>query len=217
MDGKVKKTGQENHPRQNHIAFTKTVEDGFIEQLEWEDIDRKPLLKETRTVQILVYPDGARAIDLKSEYTALADVTFGDTKEAGLIAVRVVKALSKDENLSLANEKEEPQDRKGMDACWGKIGRWGDISGTIDGKPYGIAIFDHPSNWKFPSRWHIRDYGLMSPNSFGLHDYNKTANEHLGEMKLAKDQSAAFHYRVVIHASTAHDAKLDEKWSEFAK
>ena len=204
------KDGKENKPKQNHIAFSKMIEDGFVEQLEWEDIDHKPMMKETRTVQILVYPDGSRAIDLKSEYTALVDVTFGSTKEAGLIAVRLVKELSKDENLSLSSGA------KGMKACWGKVGKWGDISGQIDGKPYGVAIFDHPNNPKYPANWHIRDYGLMSPNSFGLHDFDKSVDAHAGELKIEKDKSVVFHYRVVIHATTAADAKLDEKWAEFA-
>src|SRR5947207_14681823 len=117
------------------------------------------MMKETRTVQILTYPDGSRAIDLKSEFTALTDFTFGSTKEAGLIAVRVVKALSKDENLSLANLEGKPGDppqRKGMKATWGKQAKWGDISGQIDGKPVGVAIFDHPQNPKYPTNWHIR-------------------------------------------------------------
>ena len=210
LSGKTK-DGKENHPKQNHIAFSKMSENGFVEQLEWEDIDHKPMLKETRTVQILIDADGSRMIDLKSEYTALVDVTFGSTKEAGLIAVRVVKDLSKTDNLSLATGS------KGMKACWGKTGKWGDISGQINGKDYGVAIFDHPNNPKFPTNWHIRDYGLMSPNPFGLHDYDKTVDAHAGDLKVEKNKTVVFHYRLVIHASSAQDAKLDEKWAEFAK
>jgi len=74
------KDGKENTPKQNHIAFASMSEDGFVEKLNWEDIDHKPMMDETRTVQILVYPDGSRAIDLKSEYTPLVNVTFGSTK-----------------------------------------------------------------------------------------------------------------------------------------
>ncbi len=218
LDGKIKATGQENKPKQNHIAFEKMSEDGFVEKLNWEDIDHKPMMDETRTIQIIVYPDGSRAIDLKSDYTPLVDVTFGSTKEAGLIAVRVVKELAKDENLSLANlDNGGDPTRKGMKATWGKQAKWGDISGTIEGKPYGVAIFDHPSNPKYPTNWHIRDYGLMSPNPFGLHDYDKKVDEHAGDLKVEKGKTVTFRFRLIIHASTEQDAKLDEKWAEWAK
>ena len=220
LKGKDKATGAPNDPKQNHIAFSKMLPDGFVEQLEWEDKEHKPMMKETRTVQILTYPDGSRAIDLKSDYTPLVDVTFGSTKEAGLIAVRLVKALSKDKNLSLANLDGKPGDepqRKGMEATWGKQAKWGDISGQIDGKPFGVAIFDHPSNPRYPTNWHIRDYGLMSPNPFGLHDYDKKVDAHAGDLKVAKDKTITFHFRVVFHPNSMTDAKLDEKWAEFAK
>jgi len=224
LSGKDKATGKPNDPKQNHIAFSKMTPNGFVEQLEWEDKEHKPLMKETRTVEILTYPDGSRAIDLKSDYTPLVDVTFGATKEAGLVAVRLVKALSKDENLSLANLDDkggdaavpQPPTRKGMKATWGKQAKWGDISGTIDGKPYGVAIFDNPKNPRFPTNWHIRDYGLMSPNPFGLHDYDKSVDPHAGELKAEKDKVLTFHFRVVFHPNSEADAKLDEKWAEWA-
>lgn len=201
----------DNAPKQNHMAFAKMNANGFVEQLEWEDKEHKPMMKETRSFRFFGYPDGSRAMDVKSDYAPLVDVTFGSTKEAGLIAVRVVKELSKDANLS------QSTGAKGMKACWGKQAKWGDISGEIGGKPYGVAIFDHPANPRYPTQWHIRDYGLMSPNPFGLHDYDKTVAAHAGDLSVEKGKTVSFHFLVVFHPSSAADAKLDEKWAEFAK
>jgi hypothetical protein len=184
---------------------------GFVENLEWEDNAHKPIMKETRTISFGTYPDGSRVMDTKSEFAALTDLTFGATKESGLIALRVVKALAKDANLS------ESTGAKGMKACWGKKAKWADISGDIDGKPYGVAIFDHPSNLRFPSNWHIRDYGLLTANVFGLHEFDKTVPVSEAEYKLDSGKTVTFQYRVVFHPNSASDAKLDEKWAEFAK
>ena len=53
-------------------------------------------------------------------------------------------------------------------------------------------------------------------NIFGLSEFDK-APKHSGDLKLEKGKSLTFHYRVIFHESLTKDAKLDEKWAEFAK
>jgi len=43
---------------------------------------------------------------------------------------------------------------------------WCDYYGSIGGKTVGIAMFDHPSNPRHPTTWHVRDYGLFAANPF---------------------------------------------------
>ena len=31
-----------------------------------------------------------------------------------------------------------------------------------NGKEYGVAVFDHPQNPRHPTRWHVREYGLLA-------------------------------------------------------
>lgn len=199
-----------SNPKQLHLGFAKIDKDGWVQNLEWEDNNHKPVLKETRTIKIMVLDDGSRAIDLKSDFTAIEDVTFGDTKEAGMAAVRMSKELSKDENVALSTGAQ------GEKASWGKAAKWSDIAGPVNGKPYGVAILDHPSNPRAPSRWHIRAYGLNGANIFGLSEFDKLP-KHSGDLKLEKGKSLTFHYRIIFHESLTKDAKLDEKWAEFAK
>ena len=53
--------------------------------------------------------------------------------------------------------------RTGMANCWGKPSPWCDYSGTIDGAGvHGITAFDNPGNLRYPTTWHVRDYGLMA-------------------------------------------------------
>ena len=73
---------------------------------------------------------------------------------------------------------------------WGKPAKWCDISGKIEGRPYGIAILDHPSNPRHPSNWHVREYGLMGANVFGLHDFDKKNPPGTGDFRMEKGKPA---------------------------
>jgi hypothetical protein len=213
-------------PQQRHVKFDQVGGDTIVEQLAWDDKDGKPMLAETRTWRFSAYPDGGRGIDLTSVYTATAGpVTFGDTKEAGLCSVRLVKAIAdsavvtqstgatsvKDANKA----KKEPGDEAKV---WGKAADWCDLSGKIDGKDYGVAVLDHPSNPRHPSTWHVRRYGLLAANVFGLHDFDpkKYPEKTAGDLTLEPGKPVTFKYRVVVHAGGADTAKLADKYAAFA-
>jgi hypothetical protein len=204
-------------PKQRHIKFAKLEGDGFVEELIWDDLAGQPLLNEMRTVRFIPYVDGSRGIDVTVQLTAASsDVTLADTKEAGLCAVRVAAQISAKPMLinsaggKATNTKEENQ------FVWGKPADWCDESGMIDGKPYGIAIFDHPSNPRHPTTWHARTYGLVAPNPFGLHEFDKKLPKGAGDFKIPKGQSATFRYRVIVHEGAAATASLGDKYKEFS-
>jgi hypothetical protein len=201
-------------PHQRHVGFDKVEGDTLVQRLEWESIDRGPaLLKETRTLRFLTFDDGSRGVDLTVALTPAGDkpVTFKDTKEAGLCSVRLPKAVSDKPTLTNA------AGQTGEKATWGKPAAWCDISGQINAKPYGVAVLDHPSNPRHPTRWHVREYGLLSANPFGLHDYDKSNPPGTGNLELKPGTITTFRYRVVFHAGDAKAAKLDEKFGAFAK
>jgi hypothetical protein len=201
-----------NHkpPKQRHLSFESVKGDTVIERLVWDDLQGAPLMEERRTMRFISYDDGSRAIDLTVALTAAEkDVTLGDTKEAGLCAVRVAKQIS--DHPTLINSR----GAKGEKEVWGKPAEWADESGTIDGKPYGVAVFDHPSNPRYPTPWHARDYGLVAANEFGLHTFDKNVPAGAGDFKIAKGETATFRYRVLLHAGDATAAKVADKYREF--
>ncbi len=217
--------GKPRPARQNHVKFEKVEGNTFVEDLDWEDQDpSKTLLHETRTMKFMAFPDGSRGIDWTVALTpADGDVTLADRKDAGLCSVRVgfmkVKTV-----INLKLQKTEVAEAgtitnskgdTGEAACWGKSADWCDMSGTIDGKPFGIAIFDSPSNPRHPTTWHVRQYGLMTANPFGYHDFNPKLDKHAGDFKIEAGKTATFHYFVVVHEGDAAAAKLDEKYKQF--
>jgi hypothetical protein len=205
--------------KQQHLGFNRMDADGFVEQLVWNDLEGKPQLNETRTVKFVAYPDGARGIDVTVALTPAGDkdVTLADTKEAGLLSARVAKQISDKPVLSNSAGGRATTAKEEAAQIWGKKADWCDESGEINGKPYGVAIFDAPANPRHPTNWHARVYGLVAPNPFGLHEYDKKANpEHAGDFKIDKGTTATFRYRVIIHEGDAGAAKIEEKYKEFA-
>jgi hypothetical protein len=206
--------GFEQNPdaRQRHVKFEKVAGDTLVEELEWTAGDGKGvLLKERRTLRFGATAEGSRFVDIESVYTpANGAVTFGDTKEGGLAAIRVNKAIS--DTVTITTSEGSGAGKKGEDALWGKAAKWCDLSGKIDGKDYGVAIFDHPSNPRYPTRWHVRAYGLMGANPFGLHDFDK-APKGTGNFRFT--EPVTFRYRIVIHEGTAAEAKLADKYEKY--
>ncbi|HWE04237.1 MAG TPA: PmoA family protein [Tepidisphaeraceae bacterium] len=202
--------------KQRHVKFASVGEDRFAENLLWDDNAGKPMLDEVRTVKFVGYPDGSRGIDITSAFTpAEGSVTFGDTKEAGLMAVRLATAIAKHPTITQSSGK-GGEGAAGEKQTWGQPADWCDESGEIDGKPFGVAIFDFPANPRHPARWHVRAYGLMSSNIFGLSDFDKKNPKHSGDLVIEKGTTVTFRHRAVIHAGMAVDAKLGEKYKEFA-
>jgi hypothetical protein len=83
----------------------------------------------------------------------------------------------------------------------------------------GLAIFDHPSNLRYPTSWHVRKYGLFGANCFGYSyfrekEYNKDLPEN-GDYTIKKGDTLTFHYRMYIHSGNVKDAQVGEQARNF--
>ena len=180
-------------------------------RVQWLDNKREPNLDEIR--EIFIYNTGSNEtiLDVRNHFTAAyGDVKFGDTKEAGIIAIRVADSLRGSHGGIIENNfggKMEPE-------CWGKKAFWCDYSGMLGGHHVGITIMDHPDNPGFPSRWHVRNYGLMAANPWSVADFlgDKALN---GTFILKKNQQMEFKYRVYIHAGAPADSFVEEIYQNF--
>jgi hypothetical protein len=79
-------------------------------------------------------------------------------------------------------------------------GSWIDISGTVDGKPCGIAFIAHPEN-AYPTVWrnNYLQWGIQA------------SLEAKGGVTLKKGDALVSRYLAVIHDGDAAAAGLDEK------
>lgn len=167
-------------------------------------------------LRIYATPDHLRIIDVAVAFTATySDVTFGDTKEGGLISVRVAGTMD-GKNSGVITQS---TGATGENQTWGKRASWCHYHGTVQANAgplaAGIGIVDHPANPRFPTYWHVRDYGLMTANPFGLsHFYNDKSRN--GALQLPKGDTAVFRYRLVLHAETNPGAGMNNHFLNFA-
>ena len=169
----------------------------------WVDFDGKALLRENRKMTFSGDANN-RIVDVDITLTALDQpVKFGDTKE-GSFGIRLSDQLREARGTGTMTNASGASKMKDV---WGKPSPWVDYSGTVDGQPVGIAIFDHQQNPKHPTTWHARDYGLFAANPFGDHDfYNDKTKD--GSVTIDAGKSLRFRYRVVIHPGDTAAAKI---------
>ncbi|MBI4556727.1 MAG: PmoA family protein [Candidatus Hydrogenedentes bacterium] len=155
-----------------------------------------------------------RLIDVTVKLTAAyGDALFKDTKEGGLVGFRIRDDITEKAGQGIITNA---GGGKGMAACWGKPSEWCDYSGAIEGTGMrGVAVFDHPDNFRHPTCWHVRDYGLMGANCFGLAAFTNGAQN--GDHTLKSGESLTFRYRIYVHSGNAEDAKVADRYADYAK
>lgn len=185
----------------------------------WNDLSGTTLVSERRTMNFHRV-DGNNVVDFDIVLSAESEtVKFGDTKE-GTFAVRMATELEEQHFRAKGAPRTgtitNAHDAKTEANTWGKRSPWVDYSGTMAGKPKGIAIFDHPANPKHPTYWHVRGYGLFAANVFGEHDFHADAGRD-GSITLAKGETLRFRYRVVIHQGLGGSAAIERMFRAWAE
>ena len=208
----------EDDGSQKHKSFLDTfggpICGGFVEELEWVDSNGKPNMAETRKVTVYRQRPGIRLVDYEVNlHACFGKVVLGDTKEGGLLSVRVASSMDGVNprggiiTNSFGGMSEEE--------TWGKRAHWCDYSGPVEDRWFGITMMDHPENPRHPTPWHVRDYGLMTANCFGFHDFTGDPdNRH--DLTLEADQTLTWKYRIYVHAGGARDASVSDHYLNFA-
>ena len=173
----------------------------------------KTICTDERTLRI--YP-GSSGRNFDFEITVRAsdgELKFGDTKE-GTMAVRLAETM----RLKGKVGKGHIVNSEGVrdDATWGKRAKWVDYYGPVEGKIVGMAIFDHPSNPRHPTWWHVRDYGLFAANPFGLHDFEKK-EKGAGDFTVNAGDKITFKYRFYLHEGDEKAGKVSEEYDRYVK
>lgn len=173
------------------------------------DSSGKPLMADERSM--VFHMAGDRLVmdfDIKllGKY---GDVELQDMKDAGL-NVRVPTSMSLTNGQGQIVNSEGDRDGD----TWSKAAKWVDYHGLVDGEHLGIAFLNHPSSFRHPTRWHVREYGLFTANAFGPQSLNK--NEESGTFTLKSGQSVLLRHRMIFHEGDAEAAGIAEAYRAYA-
>ena len=84
-----------------------------------------------------------------------------------------------------------------------------------DYETVGIAIMNHPDSFRYPTTWHVRDYGLFAANPFGIAAFTGDKTQD-GSMTLEPGKSLRFRYRVIIHPGDYKTADIAKMYADYA-
>ena len=172
----------------------------------WLDRNGGDLLVETTTISI--FANRMLTYDINFKMVG-GEVHFRDTKE-GLLGFRLAESQREDKGNGKVTNAEGKQ---GTKECWGQRSAWVDYTGPIDGKEYGVTIFDHPGNFR-PSRYHVRNYGLFSASPFGESAYTNGKEPAVNDV-FKKDSELRLRYAIYFHEGVATASELNALASGF--
>lgn len=199
-----------------HLEFTEIVSGPvfgeFTSRVAWQSRKAEPVAEDLRTYRFYRVP-GAQVIDVSlSMKSAAGPLEFGDSKE-GLFAIRVNEWMKVDRKDGPGHILNSAGDVDG--AAWGKRATWVDYYGEVDGHPLGVAMFDAPTNFRHPTYWHVRTYGLFAANPFGISHFTGDKSQD-GSYTVPEGESFQAAYRVLFHTGGPEDAHVADWYSAFA-
>ena len=176
----------------------------FTEVCDWVAPDGSVRLTDTRTFTFYATPPEARLFDFEITLRApgSAPVTLAPTNEAGIPHIRVAEGLSVKTGGILTNSEGKNNER----GTYRQRAAWVDCSGKLGRLACGIAVFDHPDNPDFPTRWFTRDYGPFSPN-YGLFQEDPIV--------ITPRKPLRLRYRVYTHSGNVVDGRVQEAWETY--
>ncbi len=158
----------------------------------WLDKDGNKLMDETRKTTVYNQSENCRYVDIEVTFKATyGDVVFGNTKEAGPLGIRVNEAIDVDHGGYMKNSCGACGEKE----CWSKSAQWCVYGGKLDGEDCAIAVFDNEKNERYPTCWHIRNYGLFAANNLFFR----------GGLTIKENERLTYSFRLCFFNNKAED------------
>jgi hypothetical protein len=179
-------------------------EAGMVVRLGWYDAHNARLMQQELIAVYRPLPNHESWLELQATFTpALDELPLGKTN-FGFLGLRVAASLSAHYGGGRLTNSEGARGEK---ETFGKPAAWMDLSGPIAGETWeGVTWFDHPSNPRYPTAWHVRDDGWLSA-AFSLRE----------AYVLRKDKPLRLRYGIHAHAKDVDAKTAKERQAGFAE
>jgi hypothetical protein len=182
-------------------------EGGFTMHADWINPAGDTVLLETRTMTARAKVDKQRVLDIDLSLTAKRESTFEDNHDA-ILGLRLGTPFEEKHGGHAVNA----EGRTGWERLRGARSAWVDWHADLDGEQVGVAVMDAPTNFRFPTPWHVRDYALLFASPFASRDYAPTAPD--GSLTLKPGDTLRLRYRILVHPA---DVDVAAAFKEFAQ
>lgn len=212
----------DDHGYQRHVSFSPAFGAGsayvsgpvcgaFRSRSHWVSRNEQPVVTEEKHVVVYAPAPDARLLDIAVTLHATeGPVRFGDTKEGAMLSVRVASSMDADGDGVIENA----YGGRGEDECFGSRAQWMDYVGPVDGATVGLAVFDHPTSFRYPTYWHVRNYGLMHANCFAWREFLGHPGVD-GSYVLPEGARLRCNFRVYLHTGNTQDAGVKDRFHDF--
>jgi hypothetical protein len=154
----------------------------------------KVICEETCRYTLRVGPSGYLLIADSTFRSEHEDLSFGDQEEMGF-GVRLATPLT----VKAGGRIIDDRGRRNEAGIWGKRAAWVDYSGVVDGTRAGVMLMPDPANVR-PSRFHVRDYGLMVANPFGAKVFGEQKES---RVVIPRGKDLRLRFGLLLHAMPA--------------
>ncbi len=200
------------HIAHREFSEMKNDHDGatLVTVCDWLDPDDAQLLVQRTTFHFAANKE-CRTIDLVVELTAKnGDVVLEDRKD-GMFGIRLASSLKVDAEQGGQIVNSNGQTDK---EAWGQFANWVDYHGPIAGETVGVAILWHPSNFRHPIRWHVRNYGLFAANPVAEEGFPK-ADRKQGPTTIKQGDTLTLRFRTLLHRGDHKQAKIADAYATY--
>src|SRR5262245_46631257 len=135
-------------------------EAGIVVKLGWHDAHNTPLMQQQLIAVYRPLEKGEGWLEFQATFAPVMDGLMLAKTNFGFLGLRVAAGLSTHYGGGKLTSSEGAAGEKDI---FGKPAKWVDYSGpaTADASE-GVTWFDHPTNPRHPTSWHVRDDGWMS-------------------------------------------------------
>lgn len=186
-----------------------TLADGsqqIVEMNRWLPEDGRELVRGKYVWTFPPAEGNLQKVDVWISLEAVAEqVIFGSGPETPREYHGLTLRIGPLENIRYFNS----EGTEGGQKCKGQPAKWCAASGLQQGGAVTVAIFDHPSNSSFPTRFYIQDQGMQFISS----------SPNFAKPKiLKKGETWNLYYEVIAAGKPPQNGSwnLDELWSRFA-